>query len=471
MLGLGREGSSTVMERSGGDVEGVQGVYEAGAHAVSSVFNVCKLSSLFLLFTVDIFADIDIMQSTPHDEAASGQHHVVISPEIPRLIVSPWKHHFISRAVHIINTIAAWSDWYVCPRMCKWLHDLEARVSRSGMAEMLFDLFHPDAIRLLSADSPPSAQQLLNLVTRPDGSYYAAYACIVKITASSARIRFVLYHGSATSLKSGFTRRKQDYKKLQSMPKFIEDLIAGEDEFEILAVIPMMRTSQNAMRPAIIFVEGMLMLWNRTLKEGGEYEKVMKASPWAADDLLLVRGNTVSSLREFPQGIEKTPEDIEVAHEKKKKYDLAWWKNMLANETPGEKRARLAKTSDSMKETRKRKRDNEPAERKTERLATKAADQERVRAETKATETPQQKAERLEKQAMASKKYREKKKDTESAEQRAERLAEKAAKERVRAGIKAAEIKTTETPQQKAERLEKHAMASKKSGAKKKAVE
>ena len=281
------------------------------------------------------------------DEAMQGENRIILP--IPAPIVSSLsilKATFIRRCVNIINGICLYQDWYLCSRMRTWLAFREEAVGREGLAESIFNLLHLDYVRLLCADTPPSASDILNLVTYDIGRYFAVYLTLVKVTNfATDTTEFNLYHGSATDQRQGFMSRQRSYAKLdkERLPKVLVDLIDKEADFEILSVLPILQTTPedsarydiDDMRVPVIFIEGLLMVWDRTLKAGGEYEKLMAFGPWSAEDVLIVRRNLALSLQEYPVGIQKTPEKKAA----EKAADNAKERAARAARTPEEKAA------------------------------------------------------------------------------------------------------------------------------------
>jgi hypothetical protein len=162
------------------------------------------LSCLVLCSYLRHVRDVSNMASAL-DEAMHGENRIILS--IPAPIVSSLsilKATFIRRCVNIINGICLYQDWYLCSRMRTWLAIREEAVGREGLAESIFNLLHLDYVRLLCADTPPSASDILNLVTYDIGRYFAVYVTLVKVTNfATDTTEFNLYHGSATDQRQG----------------------------------------------------------------------------------------------------------------------------------------------------------------------------------------------------------------------------------------------------------------------------
>ena len=114
-----------------------------------------------------------------------------------------------------------------------------------------------------------------------------------------------IYSGSAMARSVGFRLRKSNYDKLtyRTMPNFIKKLLADQKEFQILLILPIQRIYLHEandilfgdLRNPILLIETVMMVWFRCFKKGGAYEKFMKYSPWAEDEVCFIRSNKLTS--------------------------------------------------------------------------------------------------------------------------------------------------------------------------------
>ena len=246
-----------------------------------------------------------------------------------------FKFTFLTRCLNLLDGFIGYERWYIPHYLRIWLGDLQAAIQLEGVTEIFYRLLHPGFIRLLCTDQPFSAEDILSLDTWDPGNYYAVYACIVKVIDSSTETSYYeIYFESATG-KKGFEDRRKVYTRLRysGLPTFLKKHVDERDVFEVVAIVPIARAygtdsvrfSVSDIRLIIKILESFLMVLGRSLKKGGEYEKLLAYGPFKAEDLEYVRCDLGLSLFEYIKGVPKVTREALEEEEEQLRVARAEW--------------------------------------------------------------------------------------------------------------------------------------------------